>query len=153
MTTKDNDACIDPDLVMGLLKQRDIARREKDFSTADALFEQARTTPLESHLTLRIHDASKTWRVWSEEAPPSSSNRSSSDTKRWTTARDDSRSSSSSSSSPSTIASQSPAAEQCIALCTEHAPEKVDEVRQLLLKFPGREYNILKKLKQRYLNQ
>ena len=134
-TTKENDACIDPDLIMGLLKQRDIARREKDFSTADALLEQARTAPSERHLTLRIHDESKTWRVWSDEAPvypddPKPKRRD-----------------------PHTmLAKESPPAEQCIALCLEHAPDKVDEVQQLLLKFPGREYNILKKLKQRYLN-
>jgi RNA recognition motif. (a.k.a. RRM, RBD, or RNP domain) len=141
MSTKENDACIDPDLVMGLLKQRDIARREKDFSTADALLEQAMTAPSESHLTLRIHDASKTWRVWSEEAPSSTTTttRSSDMNRRMT--RDPH------------LSIESPPAEQCIALCIAHAPEKVDEVRQLLLKFPGREYNILKKLKQRYLHQ
>ena len=144
ITSPENDACIDPDLVMGLLKQRDIARREKDFSTADALLEQARTAPSETHLTLRIHDESKTWRVWSDEAPPSSSSSMTSrpfddSKKRWN--RDPQ------------LSKESPPAEQCVALCLEHAPEKVDEVRQLLLKFPGREYNILKKLKQRYLNQ
>ncbi len=127
MTTKENDACIDPDLIMGLLKQRDIARREKDFSTADTLLLQAQNAPSEAFLTLRIHDESKTWRVWSDQAP----------------ARPN----------PVLLSKESPPAEQCISLCLEHAPDKVDEVRQLLFKFPGREYNILKKLKQRYLNQ
>ena len=131
MTTKENDACIDPDLIMGLLKQRDIARREKDFSTADALLLQAQNAPSEAFLTLRIHDESKTWRVWSDNAPVRPN--------------------------PTLLLSpkneSSPAAEQCISLCLEHAPDKVEEVRQLLVKFPGREYNILKKLKQRYLNQ
>ena len=43
-------------------------------------------------------------------------------------------------------------AEECVAICQEHAPEKVDEVQTLLAKFPGREFNILRKLKQRYMN-
>jgi RNA recognition motif-containing protein len=131
-STPENDACVDPDLVMGLLKQRDISRKEKDFATADALFEQARTAPAESHLTLRIHDASRTWRVWSEEMPPKA-------------IRHD--------NAHQPFPLESPPAEQCISICLEHAPEKVDEIRKLLENFPGREFNILKKLKQRYLNQ
>ena len=143
MTTKENDACIDPDLIMGLLKQRDIARREKDFSTADALLEQARTAPSERQLTLRIHDESKTWRIWSDEAPIYPSTTDNNNNTKPRQLRDP----------HSVFAKESPPAEQCIALCLEHAPDKVEEVRQLLLKFPGREYNILKKLRQRYLNQ
>jgi RNA recognition motif. (a.k.a. RRM, RBD, or RNP domain) len=131
-STPENDACIDPDLIMGLLKQRDIARKEKDFATADTLFEKARTAPAEAHLSLRIHDASRTWRVWSEDMP------------RKSVRHDIER-------NPFPV--ESPPAEQCIAICLEHAPEKVDEIRKLLENFPGREYNILKKLKQRYLNQ
>jgi RNA recognition motif. (a.k.a. RRM, RBD, or RNP domain) len=132
-TTPDNDACVDPDLVQGLLKQRDIARREKDFTTADSLLEQARTAP-DGDLYLRIHDESKTWRIWTDAPPPRPVQHSKGDD------ADD----------EADDASRSPAA-QCIAICKEHAPEKMDEVRTLLEKFPGREFNILKKLKQRYL--
>lgn len=132
-TTPENDACVNPDLVQGLLKQRDIARLEKDFGTADAFLEKARNAP-DGDLCLRIHDESKTWRIWTEQAPKKPFVRHQQ--------RDNETSSSGIVSSP---------AEQCIAICEQHAPEKVDEVRTLLEKFPGREFNILKKLKQRYL--
>jgi hypothetical protein len=42
------------------------------------------------------------------------------------------------------------AAEQCIAIVQANAPNKVAEVTKLLEQFPGREYNILKKIKQQY---
>lgn len=124
-TTRELDACVDPNLVEGLLKQRDIARREKDFSTADALLEEARTAP-DGELTLRIHDESRTWRIWSEEPPPQEVLHGRQYKKK----------------SP---------AEQCIEIVSEYAPEKVPEIKTMLERFPGREYNILKKLKQRYL--
>jgi cysteinyl-tRNA synthetase len=53
-TTFENDQSVDPDLVNGLLKQRDIARREKDFKTADMLLEEARVSP-DGDIYLRIH--------------------------------------------------------------------------------------------------
>ncbi len=121
-TTLENDACVDPDLVFGLLKQRDIARREKDFSTADRLLEEARTAP-DGDLFLRIHDESRTWRIWTEEAPPKP------------------------------VFHDGPKlspGEQCIAIVEKHEPAKVGEVKNLLTRFPGREYSILKKLKQNY---
>ena len=118
-TTPENDACVNPDLVNALLEQRDIARKEKDFSTADALLEEARTSP-DGELTLRIHDESRTWRIWTDAPPPRPVSHARSPT------------------------------EQCIELVQRHAPEKLDEIQQMLQKFPGREYNILKKLKQRY---
>mmetsp|Transcript_19490 Transcript_19490/g.42009 ORF Transcript_19490/g.42009 Transcript_19490/m.42009 type:complete len:377 (+) Transcript_19490:359-1489(+) len=121
-TTPENDACVDPNLVEGLLRQRDIARREKDFATADYLLEQARTSP-DGDLTLRIHDESRTWRLWTETAPPKP------------------------------IAPHMTPAERCIAIVEEHAPEKVEEIKQVLESFPGREFKILKKLKQRYLQR
>jgi RNA recognition motif. (a.k.a. RRM, RBD, or RNP domain) len=127
-TTPEFDACVDPDLVQGLLKQRDIARLEKDFATADALLEQARQAP-DGDLYLRIHDESRTWRIWTDE-PPKRPVRHESDAQEQ---------------------SVSPA-EQCLAICKQYAPEKTDEVKTLLAKFPGREYNILKKLKQRYIS-
>ena len=116
-TSPELDACVDPDLVSGLLKQRDIARREKDFSTADMLLEQARTCP-DGDLSLRIHDESRTWRIWTDEPPPK----------------------------PETL---SPV-EQCLEIVQQHAPEKLDEVKTLLESFPGREYQVLKKIRQRY---
>lgn len=121
-TTPENDACVDPDLVVGLLKQRDIARREKDFQTADKLLEQARTAP-DNGLFLRIHDESRTWRIWTTEKPMAH------------------------------VSHHTPKmtpGEQCIAIVIKHDPTKIDDVKNLLDKFPGREYSILKKLKQNY---
>ncbi len=113
---------MDPDLVTGLLKQRDIARREKDFKTADLLLEKARTAP-DNGLFLRIHDESRTWRIWTTEKPSMSV----------------------SSSTPELTPG-----EQCVAIVSKHDPSKVPDVKNLLEKFPGREYSILKKLKQNY---
>ena len=118
-TTPENDMCVSADLVNGLLTQRDIARREKDFSTADALLEEARQSP-DGELYLRIHDESRTWRLWTNEPPPKAVRHSE---------------------------PQLGPAEQCIELVREKAPHKEDEIRALLQKFPGREYPILKKLK------
>ena len=125
-TTPENDACVSSDLVEGLLKQRDIARREKDFQTADSLLEEARNAP-DGDLYLRIHDESRTWRIWTTERPqmPISHGRN----------------------DPQVPKS---ATQQCLELVTEHEPEKIDEIKTLLKKFPGREYNILKRLKQNY---
>lgn len=120
-TTPENDACVNSELVQALLDQRDIARREKDFSTADALLEEARTSP-DGDLNLRIHDESRTWRIWTDAAPPR----------------------------PVRHRSDLSPEEQCIAIVEEFAPAKVDEVRTMLESFPGREWQILKKLRQRY---
>jgi RNA recognition motif. (a.k.a. RRM, RBD, or RNP domain) len=124
-TTPEFDACVDPDLVEGLLKQRDIARSEKDFATADTLLEEARNAP-DGDLYLRIHDESRTWRIWTDEPPP----------------RPDGRIAGRRRMSPQ---------EECKAIVQKHAPAKIDEMRKVLEKFPGREYNVLKKLKDRYL--
>ena len=132
-TTPENDACVNPDLVNGLLAQRDVARREKDFSTADSLLEQARTAP-DGDLNLRIHDESRTWRIWTDAPPPPEimyGAQKNSDQ----------------------FEEKKTPAEQCMDIVNEYAPEKVTEIENMLKKFPGREYNILKKLKQRYLNQ
>jgi hypothetical protein len=125
-TTPENDACVNPDLVNGLLTQRDISRREKDFSTADALLIEARDSP-DGDLSLRIHDDSRTWRIWTDAPPPKPI--------RHEREQIDEKS----------------AGEQCISLTKEFAPHKLEEVETLLAKFPGREFGILKKLKQRYL--
>jgi len=114
-TTPENDACVDADMVEGLLKQRDVARREKDFATADHLLEQAKNC---GDLPLRIHDESRTWRVWTELPP--------------------------------TVAPRKSPAEKCIDIVMKHEPTKVEEIRNMLEKFPGREYQFLKKLKERY---
>jgi hypothetical protein len=125
-TTPENDACVNPDLVNGLLTQRDISRREKDFSTADALLIEARDAP-DGDLSLRIHDESRTWRIWTEAPPPKPIRHQREEI------------------------DEKSAGEQCISLTKEFAPHKLEEVENLLEKFPGREFGILKKLKQRYL--
>ena len=124
-TTPENDACVNPDLINGLLAQRDIARREKDFATADALLDQARNSP-DGDLSLRIHDESRTWRIWTEERPAFLDRP---DTDR--------------------PPKMSPV-EECLAITAEHAPERVEEIKRVLEQFPGREYNILKKLKRQF---
>jgi RNA recognition motif-containing protein len=128
-TTPENDMCVSADLVNGLLKQRDIARREKDFKTADKLLEQARTCP-DGGLHLRIHDESRTWRIWTEAPPPRAE----------VTINDDDKK----------PARKMTATEECISLVSKYEPDKVKEVEKLLLKFPGREYNILNRLKENY---
>ena len=141
-TTPENDASVDPDLVEGLLKQRDVARREKDWAVADRLLEQARTAP-DGDLCLRIHDESRTWRIWTNEPPPprAAQRRGEGPATLWNDDGED-KTAASSSLSP---------AQQCIEIVKEHDPAKLDEIHTLLEKFPGREYNILKKIKQRYL--
>lgn len=135
-TTPENDACVNPDLVEGLLKQRDIARREKDFKTADALLEEARISP-DGDLTLRIHDETRTWRVWTEAPPPRPKDQES-----WRPVEEDS------------VSSEDPrerVIRECLAIVQEFAPHKVDEIKAVLEKFEGREYQILKRLKNQYL--
>jgi len=139
-TTPENDACVNPDLVSGLLQQRDIARREKDFRTADRLLEDARSAP-DNNLFLRIHDESRTWRIWTEERPQmavSHGQRENYGQRESYGQRENDRQ-----------PAMSPE-EQCIAIVTKHDPSKITDVKNLLQKFPGREYNILKKLKQNY---
>jgi len=133
-TTIENDACVNADLVNGLLAQRDIARKEKDFSTADSLLEEARVSP-DGDLTLRIHDESRTWRVWTNEPPPRYASTSIGQGQGQRQGQPNSK--------------RSPA-EQCIMIVEKYDPSKVQDVKNLLEKFPGREYNILKKLKQNY---
>jgi len=71
-------------------------------------------------LGLRIHDESRTWRTWTEKPPPRQSEEG---------------------LSPE---------EACLEIVNENEPEKVDEIKSLLTKFPGREWNIYKRLKDRY---
>jgi len=132
-TTIENDACVSADLVNGLLTQRDIARKEKDFKTADALLEEAKYAPegadgMGGELTLLIHDADRTWRIWTAERPRrmAGAGRGEEENVGMT------------------------GAEKCIALVMKHEPEKVDEVKGMLQRFPGREYSILKRLKENY---
>ena len=122
-TTPDNDAQVDSDLVMSLLEKRDKARRMKEFDTADALLEKAYSAPQGDDVGLRIHDESRTWRIWTKERPPSKT----------TEGRE----------------GLSPA-ELCLQIVADSEPEKLDEMKALLTKFPGREWNILKKVKSRY---
>jgi len=132
-TTPENDACINPDMVEGLLKQRDVSRREKDFKTADMLLERARTSP-DGDLELRIHDESRTWRAWTESRPPVG---------RPYEERDPMPS--------DPVEAKRAAARECAAIVREHAPEKLEEIVNVLKKFPGREFQVLKRLRQQYL--
>ena len=134
-TTPENDACISPDFVEGLLKQRDIARREKDFKTADMLLEQARTSP-DGDFELRIHDESRTWRAWTESRPPVGQPYEAERTRM--------------PSDP--VEAKRAAARECFEVVKEHAPEKLEEIVQVLKRYPGREFQVLKRLKQQYLN-
>jgi hypothetical protein len=133
-TTPESDARVDPDLINRLLSKRDAARRKKDFVTADALLEEARTAP-DGDLTLRIHDESRTWRIWTDTPPPRSIDRFYDEDDEY---------------SPQERAAKGPA-QECIDLVKKYAPEKVSEVEKILKAFPGREYKVLKKLKQQYL--
>jgi len=133
-TTPENDACINPDMVEGLLKQRDISRREKDFKTADMLLEQARTSP-DGDLELRIHDESRTWRAWTESRPPVGQPYEERRNNFPTDPADARRA----------------AARECVAIVREYAPEKLEEITKVLERFPGREFQALKRLKQQYL--
>ena len=168
-TTPENDACVNPDLVNGLLAQRDVARREQDFSTADVLLREARESP-DGDLELRIHDESRTWRVWTEAPPPPSIHhqqprldRGYEDRNdRWDNETegddgddddDDLEFELSIFKDKDPIEMRKQAAQQCMDIVKEVAPEKVQEVRTLLNKFPGREFAILKKLKRTYANK
>jgi hypothetical protein len=131
-TTPENDACVNPELVDGLLKQRDVARKEKDFGTADRLLEDARVSP-DGPLALRIHDESRTWRVWTEAPPPRPVEHNDF-------------------VSLDPEESRKDAAQQCRDIVMEHAPEKEEEIKLILDKFPGREFGVLKKLKKKYLS-
>lgn len=151
-STAEYDACVDSDLVNGLLRQRDIARRAKDFNTADTLLEQARNSP-DGDLCLRIHDESRTWRIWTDE-PPSYARKGARSNNNYNDEGDDNDNdevfnNNQEEDNSSDYETLTPA-EQCLRLVEELAPEKIDEVKQLLEKFPGREWNILKKIKQSY---
>lgn len=119
-TNPQSDAMVDSDHVMQLLSKRDKARKKKDFVTADELLQKAYSAP-QGGLTLRIHDESRTWRIWTE-APPQKKGENEKLTP----------------------------TEMCIQIVAENEPDKVDEMRELLKKFPGREYSIFKRLKGRY---
>lgn len=121
-TSPDSDAMVDSDVVMDLLLKRDRARKRKDFDTADDLLQKCYDAP-EGELGLRIHDESRTWRIWTTERPP--------------TKKD---------GTPAALTPE----QMCLQIVTENEPEKIDEVKALLRKFPGREWNVFKKLKDRY---
>ncbi len=123
-TTPENDALVKSDLVFRILQQRDKARRMKDFDTADELLQKAHDAP-NGGVGLKIDDESRTWRIWTLQPPP----------------RTD--------LTPRGYEDMSPA-EMCVQIVKDNEPEKVSEMESLLKKFPGREWNILKKLNQRY---
>ena len=138
-TTPEQDAMVDAVMVEDLLRRRDKARRAKDFETADDLLERARTSP-EGDLNLRIHDESRTWRIWTDAPPPKFPNNGRN------SQRDDWESNP---SSPEQARER--AARQCLQIVEEHAPSKIPEIKMVLEKFPGREFSVLKKLQKKYL--
>ena len=121
-TTPECDAQVDPERVFALLNKRDKARQMKDFKTADALLQLAYESP-KNGLGMRIHDQSRTWRIWTEAPPPKKGVDGS---------------------------QELTAEEMCLKLVQEYEPDKVHEVKFLLKKFPGREWQIFKKIKARY---
>jgi len=123
-TDPENDSMVDSDLVMSLLERRDRARKRQDFRTADELLQRAHDSP-RGGLGLRIHDESRTWRIWTDRPPPRKGE------------------------TPMGYEKLTPE-EMCLQIVIENEPEKVDEMKSLLTKFPGREWNIFKKLKDRY---
>jgi RNA recognition motif-containing protein len=130
-TDPDSDALVDSNLVMRLLTKRDGARKRRAFKEADELLQQAydvaggRPGEGRGGLSLRIHDESRTWRIWTERPPPKKDGAMNGYEKLT-------------------------AGEMCIKIVEENEPDKVDEMRALLAKFPGREWNIFKRLKGRY---
>lgn len=127
-TPEMDDLVPDPDRVEYLLKQRDEARRRKDYARADTLLEEARASP-DGDVELKIHDESRTWRVWTVEKPPPPPGSPPRKTKE--ELRED-------------------AAREALELVRTRSPHKLVEVETLLAKFPGKEFNILRKLKQRF---
>eukprot|EP00934_Nitzschia_sp_Nitz4_P008198 Nitzschia sp. Nitz4//scaffold147_size54853//26548//27069//NITZ4_006618-RA/size54853-processed-gene-0.14-mRNA-1//1//CDS//3329536696//8188//frame0 len=61
-----HDRVVDETVVASLLEQRDQARLRKDFKTADALLDQVEhsSCALSDKYVIKVHDASRTWRVW-----------------------------------------------------------------------------------------
>jgi hypothetical protein len=139
-STPENDLCVNADLVNALLVQRDIARREKDFSTADRLLEQATNAPDGEALTLRIHDESRTWRVWAA-IPPS---------RRTFSSRSSEGEQPDEPVTHKMMKESNSVKDECIALVSKFDPSKVEDVRGLLHEFPDRQDTILQKLQQRY---
>ena len=157
-TTADSDACVNTDLVYGLLKQRDIARKEKKYDLADSLLEQARTSP-ENNLTLRIHDESRTWRVWTDDPPPKEIYEKRNFRKRESMKSVEDQVTGYVEASEGNVDSEifhAPgvmkrnAVDLCIEILEKHDPSKIDEVKKLLAAFPGREGNILQRIKQNF---
>jgi RNA recognition motif-containing protein len=139
-STPENDLCVNANLVNALLVQRDIARREKDFSTADRLLEQATNAPDGEALTLRIHDESRTWRVWAD-IPPS---------RRRFSSRSSEGEQPDKPVTHKMMKESNSVKDECIALVSKFDPSKVQDVRELLQQFPDRQDTILQKLQQRY---
>jgi hypothetical protein len=156
----DHDDTVDAALIFDLLRQRDAARRKKDFATADALLEQAYAVPKDIGVSLRIHDESRTWRVWLDELPRSDRRSTPPPPRR------DNRNSESTTSTrvpdttPSTENNNAADADddaddedqqraQCYELIEQYEPAKLADVKKLLENFPAS--SILPRLRDRYL--
>lgn len=133
-TVPECDALVDSDVVMRLLSKRDGARKRRDYKEADELLQKAYDAAGGGRpgagsgggLSLRIHDESRTWRIWTERPPPKKDGVAPSGYEKLT------------------------AGEMCIRIVEENEPDKVEEMKAMLRKFPGREWNVFKRLKGRY---
>lgn len=123
-TIPEYDAQVDSERVTALLNKRDKARQMKDFETADALL-QAAYDSTQNGLGMRIHDESRTWRIWTDLPPPKKGLGLGG-------------------------SGEMNAEEMCLKMVEDNDPDKVHEIKSLLKKFPGREWAIFKKLKERY---
>mmetsp|Transcript_38385 Transcript_38385/g.89239 ORF Transcript_38385/g.89239 Transcript_38385/m.89239 type:complete len:193 (+) Transcript_38385:729-1307(+) len=138
-TTEENDRNVDTERVIDLLTQRDRARKTKYYTKADALLEEARTSP-RNGLVLRIHDDSRTFRIWTEEKPSFSKIRGEKVERRKVKR------------SEAETFNASDAYKRAITLVMKYEPDKVEETKAILEKFPGRECEILDKIEGRYID-
>lgn len=141
----DHDRAVDPTMIRSLLEQRDRARRRKEFAVADELLDQVVTAPSQPGLSVRVHDESRTWRLWMEASGSRRKQRQQS--------RYDERLSGGDHENNDSMAEiedkdEAFARRQCLELVHAHNPNQIREVLRLLEKFPAS--SILPKLRERY---
>lgn len=121
-----------------LLHQRDAARRRREFGKADALLEQVVQAPTMPGVSIRVHDESRTWRVWVEG-------------RRGAPGRADERPSKSHHSNKRADKNNNYEEEEarraCLSLVHTQDPSKVREVLRLLARYPAS--SVLPRLQQR----
>lgn len=130
----EQDTAVDPAAIRSLLEQRDRARQRKDFTLADDLLEQVVTAPEPEGLTVRVHDQSRTWRLWVEARPRKPYSGHHQRTNSQQDDNDDDR--------------EASARNKCLELVHENDPSHLRDVLRLLEQFPAS--SILPRLRQRY---